>query len=190
MKGFTLLETVLASAVALVIGVLLVGILVNHSGLFYQQRSLISEGVDANDTLSVLDRYIREAAAVAAGYPPSSPNYSSGQTTLVLKLPSLGPSGVLAETYDFLVIAQDVSQPKILRMQIFPGSQSMRQPENLVLTTLLESIQFTYLDKTGATVNPIQASSIRTKLSVLSQTGSIGSTRSSEMLTTLRNFNQ
>lgn len=188
MRGFTLLETVIASAVALIAGTFLVAILVSHSGLFYKQNSIVSEGLSLNDAMREIENNIRQAAYVASGYPEASPEYTTGAETLVLKLPALGQSGVVEGVYDYAVIAKDPTQPKVMKISVFPDPQSSRGASDRVLTNLLESVQFEFIDRGGNTVAPASAASVGTTLTVLSKTGSIGSSRSSSAVTTLRNF--
>ncbi|OGE35013.1 hypothetical protein A3E45_01665 [Candidatus Daviesbacteria bacterium RIFCSPHIGHO2_12_FULL_43_11] len=188
MRGFTLLETVIAAGIALIVGTFLVAILVNHSGLFYKQNSIVSEGLSLNDAIREIENNIRQAVYVADGYPESAPDYATGVETLVLKLPALSETGVIDGIYDYAVIAKDPSEPKVIRLWIFPDPQSTRKASNLVLTNLLESVNFKFLDKSGNLVAPVSAASVGTTLTVLSQTGSVGSSRASSAVTTLRNF--
>lgn len=186
-SGFTLLEIILTAALALIVGTFLIVILVNNSGFFYKQNAIISEGLDLNDAIREIDNSARQATAVTAGYPESNPLYTSDSQTLVLKLPALSQGGIIEGVYDYIVISKDPRQGKILRKQIFPDSQSTRQASDLILTTLLKEIEFKYLDKSGNQVSPTQATSIETNIAVTAQTGLIGSTRSSTVVTSLRN---
>ena len=43
--GFTLVEILVASAVAMIIGVFLMSILVNSNGIFYKQNAIVNEKV-------------------------------------------------------------------------------------------------------------------------------------------------
>lgn len=187
MRGFTLLETVIAGGVALVVGTLLVGILVNHSGLSYKENAIVNEGLNLNDAMAKINHSIREAAQVAAGYPEDTPTYTTGTSTLVLKIPALSAVGIVENVYDYAVIAVDPTNPKVLRLRVFPDSQSTRQPVDSVLSTFLDSIQFGYLDKGGNAVAPNAAFRVSVNLSVLTKTGSIGSGRTSVSTTALRN---
>lgn len=190
MKGFSLLEMILAIGITALISGLILSILINNNGVLYKQNSLVSEGLSLNDTLLAIDDKIRQATGVAASYPQAAPIYFSGTNTLVLKLPALdSQGGVINNVYDYMVTTQDTSNNKILRLQVFPDLQSIRKAENKVLTTLVESIEFSFLDKTGASVNPEAAFQVGIDLTVLSKTGSIGSNRSSSSVTTLRNKN-
>lgn len=187
MSAFTLLETVLVGGLALVVGTFLVAILVSNTGFFYQQTSVINEGLSLNDALQKINNKIKEAVEISSGYPPLSPIYISGAETLILKLPAISQSGVLINTYDFATVFKDTAKPNILRLQVFPDQQSVRRSSSEVLTTLLDTINFLYIDKDGNQVATQSAVGVKTTLTVLSKTGSVGSKRSSTTTTFLRN---
>lgn len=173
-----------------VIGILLIGILVNTSGFFYQQQSVINEGISLNDVLGQISSLVKEAAAVGNTYPQSgTTQFSASQTTLVLKLPGMNQFEVLPDLNDFVVVAKDSQNSKILRLKIFPDPLSIRPSKDSVLTTFLESINFSYLDKGGSEVlTPNLAEAVKIDLSVLAKTGSIGSKRSASIIVNLRNI--
>lgn len=188
-KGFTLVEMLLALAVTIIIGVYFASILVNNSGFFYKQTAIINEGLSLNDAVSEIDKNIRQASSVAAGYPEASPTYTSGSETLVLKLPAFSDTGTISNTYDYVVVAKDAANPKVVRLLTFPDSQSIRPSTDLVLTTMLESITFSYLDKNNNPVTPSSAAVVSFEVKVSPKLGSIGgSSRTATMVTTLRNY--
>ncbi|MDO8638691.1 MAG: prepilin-type N-terminal cleavage/methylation domain-containing protein [Candidatus Daviesbacteria bacterium] len=187
-KGFTLVEILIASAIALIVGIFLMGILANNNGLYYKQSSLVSEGLSLNDAVSAINNYIMQAGAVAVSYPEISPLYTSNSETLVLKLPAYNGDEMIDNVFDYIVLYKDPANSKILKVQIFPGTGSTKQALTSVLTTILHNITFSYLDKRGVEVPPASATSVGIDLTVLSKTGSIGSSRSSKAVTNLRNF--
>jgi len=134
-----------------------------------------------------IDKNILQGVGVAEIYPEVSPLYTTDSHTLILKLPGLGAEGVLTDVYDYVVIARDADKNNILRKKVFPDAQSTRKSEDLVLTTILDAIDFSYLNKSGGSVNPNLATSISTVLAVKSGNELINSKRSSTTVTTLRN---
>lgn len=186
-NGFTLLEVVLVAGLAIIVGTLLITILVQNNGFYYKQNSIIAEGLSLNDAMRGMDTYIRQAVAVASTYIDGTTSYTSDGQTLVLKLPSLNSEEIIENTYDFVVITKDSEKPNVLRLRVFPDVLSSRKGENLVLTTLVESYNFKYLDKAGNEVPPPSAVAVENTLSVLSKTGSIQSNRTSSSIVTLRN---
>lgn len=186
-RGFSLLETILGGGIALIVGILLVGILINNSGFSYKQNALVNEGLNLNDAMAQVENYIKQAVSVEAGFIKDEVVYSADADTLILKIPALGPGGVMDSTYDFIVIEADPGQSKILRLYIFPDSLSVRPPADIVLSTSLETVQFSYQDRAGSIVAPPAAQAVGVSLSINPKTGAIGSSRSSTALTTLRN---
>lgn len=187
MRGFTLLEVIMAAGLAIVVGTFLIMILVQNSGFFYKQTAIVSEGTNLNDTLDKLGIYLRQAVSVAGEYIDGETTYTSGDKTLILKLPSLSADGVIENTYDFVVVTQDLGQLSILRLKVFLDPVSTRKAESLILTTLLNTHSFKYFDKGGNQVSPEAAVSVESTISVLSKTGSIGSSRTAKSVINLRN---
>lgn len=187
--GLTLLEVVIVVGIAATLGALMVGILVNNIGTLYQERSIVSEGVSLNDALQKINSQISQSTSVATSYPETLPLYNSDSSTLVLKQLSLSTSGnIISGIYDFVVIYKDTTRGNILHLQIFADPSSARSSGSEIITTVLEGISFTYLDKNNNLVLPQLASRVKVDLSVLYKTGSIGSKRSSSSVTTLRNL--
>lgn len=178
---------IIASSAALVVGTFLLLILSNHTGFFYKQSSVVNEGLNLNDALQEISNYIRQASYISTGYPEVNPTYTTSSDTLVLKLLSVDLANQLLQTYDYVVISKDPSLGKILMVQVFPHEESSRPAANKVLTNILKSISFTFLDKANNPVTPSSAWQIGATLEVESKTGSVGSQRSSSILTTLRN---
>lgn len=186
-RGFTLLEMVIVGGIALVVGTFLASILVNHSGVSYKQGSIVNSGLSLNDSMKTIDENIKQAAAVASSYPESSPIYTTSAEVLVLKLPAINSSGIINNVYDYVVVAKDTANTKILRLYVFPDAQSSRLSANMVLTTILQSVQFQFMDKNGNAVSPNAATSVGVNLTVLSKLGSIGQNQSASSVTSLRN---
>lgn len=188
-RGFTLVEMVLVGTMAALVGGALLMILVNNNSVVSKQSSLVNVGVSLNDSLHQIDDLIRQASVVAAGYPEVAPAYFTGAEVLVLKLPSISSSGTIEGVYDYMVISKQTDIPQILHLRIFPDSEgrSSRQSDDKIVTTLLQSIKFTYYDSNRNEVSPTAASAIKTELAVKSQTGSVGSNQTGIILTNLRN---
>lgn len=187
-KGTTLVEILIVTVVVVAVGTMLMGIWINNNGVFNKQDALVGEGVSLNDTLRQIDDTIREAAGVVESYELESKTYTTGDNVLVVKLPALSPSGVISNVYDYLVVSLDSSPATVLRLQLIPDVQSTRQAKNQVLSTIVKSIGFEYLDDTGSPVDPISATKVKVTLLVNKQNGSIGSSRVATMTASLRNI--
>lgn len=186
--GFTLIELVVAMGISIIIGALLISVLSHNTGFFYQESGVVNEGINQNNLTVETGKYIRQAVQVASGYPISSPTYTSSSTTLVLQIPGLSSTGtVLSNIYDYVVVYKDSSNSKVLHLQVFPDPTSYRGSLNEILTTLLNTITFTYLDINGNVVSPTSSAQVEINYSLLSKTGSVSSTGTVDFKTTLRN---
>ena len=169
-RGFTLFEVLITVTVLVIVGGLLGGILVNNTGLFYQQSSKVSQGLGANDALAQIRSEIKEAQAVAAGYPVSSPTYTSSSTQLVLRLTSIDSSGnIISTTYDYAVFSVTSGR---LNYQVFPDAASSRKGANQILVSNVNSVFFQYFDATGAQTGPTNAVNVRVTLTLRQKAGS------------------
>lgn len=144
-KGITLVEALLTLGIAVVVGALLLIIMVNSAGLFYQQEGVVGQGLSINEALLNIKETIRGASNVAATYPPTgSPTYTSGATQLVLKVPSTdSENNIILGVFDYFVFFKDSDK---LRFKTFPDSQSSRKAQDQIFTTKLDSLIFEYFD--------------------------------------------
>lgn len=171
LNGFTLTEVVVASGIAMVVGVLLVSILVSNTGLYYTESSKVQQGLGINDSLSKIRSNIKEAQFIAAQYPESgSPEFSSSANQLVLKLASIDSSGnIITDTYDFFVYYPDQDK---LKLKVFPNDYSEREVGDQILSKNVSSILFQYFDSTGQVVAPVSAVKVKTTLTLSQKAGS------------------
>lgn len=189
LMGFTLFETVIVAGIALIAGTFLVSILVNNTGVTNTEKSIVTQGLSTNDSTREIDNYIRQAVAIVSGFPVISPTYVTGSNTIVIKIPAIDNQGTISDVFDFIVITKDSTRPSLLKEYIFPDSlRSIRVTTDKILTNILDSIEFTYLDKNGNTVSPSAAEKVKTIITVLSKNGSANKSRSATIITSLRNL--
>ncbi len=186
-KGITLIEILMVTSVAMIVGIILLAVLVAQMGVYNQQKALISQGLDLNDSLRLISDDIRISTQIADGYPTAAPLYQSSGSTLVLKLNAIDASGnVIDQVYDYIVITTG-SQPNILRRKVFPDPLSSRKILNQPLTTILGSIGFTYLNNNNQIVSPSSATKVSITLSLTGKPGIGGASKSASTTTGLRN---
>lgn len=169
-RGFTLPEVMIVMSAAVVAGALLLAIMVQTTGLTFQQSSKITQGLGLNDALAKIRQIVKQANAVASGFPEGpSPTFSSGPSTLVLKLPSIDPSAnVLVGSFDYIVFSKD--QDKLL-YKLFPSAQSSRQTIDQILTLGVYSLLFQYFDTTGNETTPTSGVKVKVTLTLRQKTG-------------------
>ncbi len=188
LRGLTLMEIMIVLGLAGIVGVLLIQILVQNSGLLYKESAISYHTLSLNDSVSEIEKNIRIAANVASGYPVVSPTYVTSSQTLVLKALAFDDSGnLLSNNFDYIVITKDASNQKILREMVFPATGSAKGSSNQVLVTELSSINFKYLDLGGNTVSPTSAGKINFVISLSTPIGISSQQNSIEDEVNLRN---
>lgn len=187
-QGFTLMEVVIIAGIAVIVGTLLVGILVNNTGVINKESSIVRQGLNINDALGEIETYGRQAVSIVSGYPEVSPTYITGETTLVLKIPAINNQGIISDVYDFVIITKDTVNAKFLKEYIFPDTESIREEKNAVLTNLLDSVVFEYLDNNDLPVAPSSAVKVKATINVLSKTSGLDQVRSATVVISLRNL--
>ena len=161
-NGFTLVEMLIAVSVVGVMGTILVSLLTNNSAIFSDQNTKITQGLELNTAVTHVEEAIKSATGVVSQYPPTGgATYTTGANTIVLSLPAINAQGLVIEnTYDYLVIANDPGANKILRKKVYPNALSTRTTEDMVLSTKLSKLEFSYLDSSNSIVSPVQATKV------------------------------
>lgn len=171
-KGFTLVEVLVAMGIASVVGVLLLVIIVNSTGLFYKQSSTIEQGLGINDVLTNIRSNVRQAKSIAASYPEDqNPQFTTGNNQLVLKLASIDSLGnIIADSFDYFVYFLDQTK---LRFKVFPAVISTRKSVDQIFVTNADSLEFKYLDLANPSqeVTPTSASKVKITLSLKQKSG-------------------
>lgn len=187
-KGFSLFELLLAVAISVVIGGLMVRIFVQNTSFFNLQQSKVSGNIDLNNMTQIINSDLRSSVSVAIGYPVVSPTYTSSDTVLVLKIPSIDSSkNIITNLYDYIVIAKDSQKPLILREIVYPDAGSSRASSNKVLTTGLSSVRFLYFDVNKMQTSPDQSTTVNFTVNVKDGIGRDTQTASASGIVNLRN---
>lgn len=171
MKGLTLLEILLAMGIAIVVGMFLLIVIVNSSGLFLKQSSKVEGGLNINDALLQVRTSIKDASAVLGSYTSVSTTYTTGNTVLVLKIPTINSSNnIITETFDYYVFFQD---QKKLRFKTFPDPSSSRKAQDQIFSTNVDSLVFEYFNSANPPVEvvPALAKKVRISLTLKQKSG-------------------
>lgn len=186
-KGLTLVEVLIAMSITILVGTLLVTIIVNSAGLFYNQSSKLTQGVNINDVLSDVRSNIKEANSVAASYTSGSTTYTSGPTQLVLKISSQDSLGnLISDAFDYFVYFLD---QKNLRLKTFPDASSSRKVQDQIFSTNVDSLNFKYLDLANPPneVTPQTAKKVRIFVTLKQKSGAGFETTTATSEASLRN---
>lgn len=185
-EGFTIAEALVSLTVALVAGSLLISILVQNNGLFYQQTSRIEQGLGLNDALARIKVDIKESDAVSASFTDGPVIYTSGGGVLVLRIVSMdGTGSTIFNVYDYIIYFLEDGN---LKLKVFPGAGSVKQAEDKILAFNVESANFEYFDNNGAVISPTLAKRVKVSLTVRQKAGY--SFESSSLTTEARLRNQ
>ncbi len=187
--GFTLIEVLITLTIAAVAGGLIVQVVIQNNGLFYQETTKVSHGLTLNTAKHMLQNDLKTASSIASGYPVSAPNFITSSTLLVLQVPSVDSSGnIIENVYDYIVYSKDPNTPKIFRKNYYPDPASSKKSQNQVLLTELSFLEFTYLNQSGVVVSPAAASSVMFTLKVNTQVGLVKQEASTSGNISLRNI--
>lgn len=169
-KGLTLLEILVAMGISMVAGMLLLTIITNSLGLYNQQSSKLEQGLNINDALVQVRNNIKSSSGIASTFSSGGDSYSIGATQLILKIPSIDSSNnIISETYDYYVYYLDSNK---FRFKSYPNAQSVRKPQNQILSTLTDSLKFQYFNSANppVEVTPDTASKVRITLTLKQNT--------------------
>lgn len=158
-------------SIAAVVGGLLLVIIVNSTGLFYKESSKVEQGLNTNDALAEVRKSIKQSSAVVALYTSDAVTYTSGETQIVLKVPSLDSSGDnILTSFDYFVFFQDTGK---LRFKIFPGIVSSRKAQDRIFSNIVDSLVFKYLSPGNPPleVAPENAAKVRITLKLKQKAG-------------------
>lgn len=161
-NGFTLVEALTTLAIATVVGTLLVVIMVNTGGLFYQQSSKLNLGLSVNDALGEVQKNIRQAQSVAN---------TSSDNQLVLKVPSKDSSGnIITNTFDDFVFRLVGTT---LTLIVSPDAASSRAGVDQIFSNNVDLLIFEYFDSQNPpqAVTPNLAAKIRITLKLKQKAG-------------------
>lgn len=187
MRGLTLVEVLIAVGIATIVSALLVVIMVNSAGLFYQESSKLTAGLNINDALSKIRSSIKESSAVVSSYTSGLTSYTTGATQIVLKIPSVDSLGnIISDTFDYSIFFLDQTK---LRFKLFPDAQSSRKPQDQIFSTSVDSLSFKYFDSQNppSEVTPTSAFKVRISLTLKQKNGGSLETNTATSEAGLRN---
>lgn len=187
-KGFTLLELMVTTGIVIVAGILLVGVIVNTTGISLQQSSKVEIGIDANDITTKIRQGVKEAVSIAVSYPETpNPTYTTSSTQLVLKLNSIDSSGnIIADTYDYFVY---LALSNRFYFKSFPNGSSTRIAQDQILGKDLDQLTFEYFNSANPPqeVVPTAATRVKTTISFKHKIGTRVETSIATSEASLRN---
>lgn len=189
-KGISLTEVLVSLAALSIAGVLLMNLLVSSNNIFVKETIKVNQGLSLNQATLEITGLIKSSAGVVAQYPISgNALYTTNSQTLVLKIPAITSGDQIIDTvFDYAVIDVDPANSKILRKRIYPSGQSIRKPENKVLTTSLYSISFLFLNESNNPISPPQSQRINYSINLSDPAGLSKNESSASAVVNLKNL--
>lgn len=172
-KGFTLPEVIIATFLTAIVGGLILLIVVRSNGVFYTETAKVGQGLNVNDTLANIRSNVKVSAAVASSFTNGGTTYTSGSSTLVLKVPSVDSTGaIIPSTFDYIVYTKQVNrQTNMLVYKLFPATGSVKKSLDQVLAFNVNNLLFQYFDSSGAEASPTVAVKVRVTLTLEQSAG-------------------
>lgn len=188
-RGLSLVEVLIAMAISVIVGALLLVIIVNSAGLFYKESSKVGQGIGVNNALSQISQTIKNSTGVVSSYISGATIYTSGPAQLVLKIPSIDSSGnIIANTYDNFVFFLDQDK---LRFKSFPDITvpSSRKAADQILSLNVKSVLIQYLSSANPPLEvvPTVATKVRITLTLRKKAGAAFETNTATSEANLRN---
>ncbi len=166
-RGVTLPELLVNMFVFVLLGGVIASIYLSSGRFTGNEQLRIDVDVSANRVLTVMDQTLRQGKAVLAQYPTSgSPTYTTGDTALVLALPSTLVNGTLSATdEDAAVFYLDNGE---LKLMLDAHANSTRTDQTRTITTNVRDLYFRY-NTTSPTSATAVTATITTEKTVLSR---------------------
>lgn len=187
-KGFTLVELLLYTAIASVATIMLVSILISNSGLLFSENARVEHGLALNGIVSEITANIKISSSIPSGYPQPTPTINTSSQNLVLQVLSFDSShNIIQNTFDYIVYRPDPANPKRLLKEVYPDSLSSRPAGTKQLTNNLTQITFSYTDALDNPVSPAAASKVKFTIQVTSKSQTASQSDSASGQANLRN---
>lgn len=179
-KGFTTLELVMGLGLFVILstGFLALANLYSSYSQLLPQSSLAAQVRRLHQlTIEDMKKETRQAESILANYTVDSTTYTTGTTTLVLRLRSIDTSNnIISGIFDHLIYSTNTSTPPIkLSKRVVSGAGSRRGSANLILNEAVRSIIFTYNTSTPSLATKVQLF-LETSKTIGTVTGATSST--------------
>jgi len=133
-RGFTLVEIMIATGVSLIIVGIIVEVLMTSQRSFSTGVGLMRVHSNARLAMDQLTRDVKWARQIATSVTIGGTTYTTGDNELVLEVPSLDASGeILAVTFDTIVYHLTGASPDQIERIVSPDGASSRLSEEKIV---------------------------------------------------------
>lgn len=152
LRGFTLLEALVAMALFLVIIVALSNVILSFYTLFSTEQATVDVSYSAHAVMRAVTDAAAQADRIVSSHAFFGTTYTTGPSVVVFELPSVDSSGNTLGSYDYVAV---VASSTDAYEYTDAASGSARASRTRHLSDVLSSLVFTY----GA-ADPTQASEV------------------------------
>ena len=154
-KGFTMIEALIAIAIFLVLSAAVAKLFLTYFTLYNVQQSTIDVVHSASTLENAVHTAAMQADAIVSSRAFSGVTYTTGSTTLILRLPSITSSGdIIANTYDYeLFYASSTNAYQIISL----GTGSARMGGTRRLSNSISNLTFLYNNGTPSQSTSVDA---------------------------------
>ena len=155
-KAFTLLELLISIAILSIISVIIATIVIRSGFFFEKQTGLAEVGLSNRFVLDEIATQVRAARQVEENFTGNGQNFTTGLSTLILKLPSIDASGsTISGAFDRAVFYLDGA--KIFK-KVYPDAASTRPKTSQILTAATKTVSFSYNNASLASASAVTVS--------------------------------
>jgi prepilin-type N-terminal cleavage/methylation domain-containing protein len=140
--GFTLIETLVVTALMGLLLVVLYDFFLITNTFFYTANGEVSAATNARMAVTEITTLTRTSSHALASRTFSGVSYTAGPTTLILELPAVGVSGaVIVGVYDYVVFYLTNG---VLYEKVEANGSSSRLSRTRILADTVSALTFTY----------------------------------------------
>lgn len=167
-RGMTLTELLISIFVMGFVGWIVYDVYVSVGRFSGSEQNRIEVDVSANRVLTVMDQYLRQAKSVLAQYPlqPNPSTYTSGDSAIVLALPTTLSGGTLHPTATDIAVFYRSGTTLQLLIDADETASSTRTDGTRDITTNVKDVFFRY-NSTSVTNATATTVLLRTEKTVL-----------------------
>jgi Tfp pilus assembly protein PilW len=153
-RGASLLEISVSIGIASMVFAIVGAIFIAQGRYFAIEDAIAQTQYNAFQVIDTAGLYVLSASSVLGSRTINGTDYTTGTSTLVVRLPSLDASGaILASTYDYIAIGVSATDPTRFVVDIDADANSVRRDATRLPAALVDKLIFRYnaVDPTAAT---------------------------------------
>lgn len=149
-KGLTLIETVVAMGLSLLVLTVLSDLFIQTRHLYLLENNTSQLTTSSQTAIARIDTIVRQGVSIESSYN----SYTAGNNRIIIKLPTVNSAGqLLLNTYDYVIYQLDPTNTTRLQEIVAADSASRRRSRTRTAMTNLASFTVRYQDANGTTVS-------------------------------------